>query len=112
MSASYRRLAFGFAAIGALALASCTTNTPGPQEATAPPPMTQPAIPSKYQPEDIVGRWGYGAFHREGDLARTESEGYVVLLAALSRTMSRRSFTCAARSVAAVCSGISNRAFP
>ena len=33
--------------------------------------MAHPAIPSKYRPEDIVGRWGYGAYHRDEDLART-----------------------------------------
>ena len=71
MSASFRRLAFGIAAAGALALSACTSNTPAPQEAAAPPPMTAPAIPSKYRPEDIVGRWGYGAYHRDEDLART-----------------------------------------
>ena len=66
-SAPYRRLAFGIAAAGALALAltACTSNTPAPQEAAAPPVPEQPAIPSKYRPEDIVGRWGYGAFHRD-----------------------------------------------
>ncbi len=42
-----------------------------PPEAQTPPPMTEPAIPSKYRPEDIVGRWGYGAFHKDEDLART-----------------------------------------
>src|SRR5580692_11766231 len=71
MSASFRRLAFGIAAAGALALSACTSNTPAPQEAAAPPAMTAPAIPSKYRPEDIVGRWGYGAFHKDEDLART-----------------------------------------
>ncbi len=70
-SASYRRLAFAIATAGALALAACTSNTPAPQEAAAPPAPEQPAIPSKYRPEDIVGRWGYGAFHRDEDLGRT-----------------------------------------
>ena len=73
LSAPYRRLAFGIAAAGVLALAltACTSNTPAPQEAAAPPVPEQPAIPSKYRPEDIVGRWGYGAFHRDQDLGRT-----------------------------------------
>ena len=70
-SASYRRLAFAVAAACALALSACTSNTPSPQEAAAPPVPEQPAIPSKYRPEDIVGRWGYGAFHRDEDLGRT-----------------------------------------
>ncbi len=70
-SVSYRRLAFAIAAACALALSACTSNTPSPQEAAAPPVPEQPAIPSKYRPEDIVGRWGYGAFHRDEDLGRT-----------------------------------------
>jgi hypothetical protein len=71
MSASSWRLAFGIAAVSALALAACTSNAVPPPEAQAPPAMTEPAIPSKYRPEDIVGRWGYGAFHKDEDLART-----------------------------------------
>ena len=70
MSASSLRLAFGIAALGALALAACSTNAP-PVEQAAPPPMTQPAIASSYRPEEVVGRWGYGAFHKDEDLART-----------------------------------------
>ena len=42
-----------------------------PAEQAAPPPMAQPAIPSQYKPEEVVGRWGYGAFHKDEDLART-----------------------------------------
>jgi hypothetical protein len=70
-SASYRRLAFAIAAAGALALSACTSNTPAPQETAAPTVQEQPAIPSKYRPEEVVGRWGYGAFHKDEDLART-----------------------------------------
>jgi hypothetical protein len=69
MSASCVRVAFGIA-FSALALAACSSNTPTP-EAQVAPPMTQPAIASKYRPEEIVGRWGYGAFHKDEDLART-----------------------------------------
>jgi len=72
MSTSFSRLAFGVAAISALALAACSSNpTPPPETAATAPVMTEPAIPSKYRPEDIVGRWGYGAFHKDADLART-----------------------------------------
>lgn len=72
-SAPYRRLVLCLAAAAGLAftLAACTSNTPAPQETAAPTVPEQPAIPSKYRPEDIVGRWGYGAFHRDQDLART-----------------------------------------
>jgi hypothetical protein len=69
MSASCMRLACA-AAISALALSACTTNTAPPPDASV-QPMTQPAIPSRYRPEEVVGRWGYGAFHKDEDLART-----------------------------------------
>jgi hypothetical protein len=72
MSASLRhlRLAVSVAALATLALAACTSNSP-PTEQAAPAPMAQPAIPSQYRPEEVVGRWGYGAFHKDEDLART-----------------------------------------
>ena len=72
MSASLRhlRMAASIAALSALLLAACSTNPP-PVEQAAPAPMAQPAIASQYRPEEIVGRWGYGAFHKDADLART-----------------------------------------
>jgi hypothetical protein len=57
--------------LAAFALAACTSNAPPLEQTAAPAPMAQPAIPSQYRPEEIVGRWGYGAFHNEGDQART-----------------------------------------
>jgi hypothetical protein len=74
MSTSRRHVRWlaGAAVFGALAISGCTTNTPAP-DATAPAPMAGPAIPSRYRPEEIVGRWGYGAFHRDEDRARTEA---------------------------------------
>jgi hypothetical protein len=62
--------ALAVAAVSALALTACTTNQAPPPDASA-PPMTQSAIPSQYRPEEVVGRWGYGAFHKDEDLART-----------------------------------------
>src|SRR5262249_20777514 len=51
------------------ALQACTTT--GPQaEAPAPP---QPELPSKVRPSEIVGRWGYAAYHKPEDRARTEA---------------------------------------
>ncbi len=73
MSARLRhlRLAASLVALSALTLSACTSNPMPAEQAAAPAPMATPAIPSKYRPEDIVGRWGYGAYHREEDLART-----------------------------------------
>jgi hypothetical protein len=70
MSARSFRVLAGVAGLGALALAACTTNTP-PVEQAAPAPTGQPAIASQYRPEELVGRWGYGAYHNDADLART-----------------------------------------
>jgi len=51
------------------ALQACTTT--GPQaEAPAPP---QPELPSKVRPSEIVGRWGYAAYHKPEDRPRTET---------------------------------------
>lgn len=56
--------------LSALALTGCST-TPSPQmEAAAPP---QPELPSKVRPSEIVGRWGYAAYHKPEDRARTEA---------------------------------------
>ena len=72
MGASLRdlRLLASVAALSVLALSACTTSPP-PFEQAAPAPVAQPAIPSKYRPEEMVGRWGYGAYHNDSDLART-----------------------------------------
>jgi len=70
MSALSVRLALAAAAVCAVALSACTTSQTPPQQ-QAVPSMGQPAIPSQYRPEEVVGRWGYGAFHKDEDLART-----------------------------------------
>ena len=70
MSALSMRVMLSAAALSAFALSACTTNTAPPPDASA-APMGQPAIASKYRPEEVVGRWGYGAFHKDEDLART-----------------------------------------
>jgi hypothetical protein len=75
MRASLRdlKLLASMAALCALALSACTANTPMFQSAPPPEvaPVAAPAIPSQYRPEEFVGRWGYGAYHNDADLART-----------------------------------------
>jgi len=71
MSACRSPCLAGVAALAALGLATCTSNTPSPEQTAAPSSMGEPAIPSKYRPEEVVGRWGYGAYHTENDFART-----------------------------------------
>src|ERR671937_1332325 len=62
---------------GALALAGCTSfQSPFHEEAASPPPAAAavlPTLPPGFQPEEIVGRWGFASYHKEGDRARTEA---------------------------------------
>jgi hypothetical protein len=64
------RLIASAAALSALALASCTTNPP-PTEPQVMAPAVAPEMPASIRPEEVVGRWGYGSYHRDGDLERT-----------------------------------------
>jgi hypothetical protein len=45
---------------------STSGDTPPP-----PPPPTAGAMPSKYSPEELVGRWGFTSYQKEADRART-----------------------------------------
>ena len=40
-------------------------------ETPPPPPPEAAAMPSKYQPEEFVGRWGFTSYQKEADRART-----------------------------------------
>ena len=74
MSASLRDLRLLVSvALAAFVLSACTTNPFSPSEPAPPPtPTVAPEIPASIRPEEIVGRWGYGAYHNETDRARTE----------------------------------------
>ena len=42
-----------------------------------PPPMEPPpsaAMPSRYAPEEVIGRWGLASYHRPADRPRTEAQ--------------------------------------
>ena len=52
-----------------LALSACTSF----DSRTEPPPAAPIELPSKYSPEEFVGRWGFAAYHRDVDRARTET---------------------------------------
>ena len=58
------------AVLSALALGACSTG-PGPETRAAPP--LQPEMPAKVRPSEIIGRWGYAAYHKPEDRARTEA---------------------------------------
>src|SRR5262245_36593528 len=57
-------------ALSALALSACST-TPNPQVGASAPP--EPEIPARVRPTEIVGRWGYAAYHKPEDRTRTEA---------------------------------------
>ena len=38
-----------------------------------PPPPAAQEMPSKFSPEEVVGRWGFTSYHREQDRTRTEA---------------------------------------
>jgi hypothetical protein len=65
-------------ALSSLALSACTSNpfpsfsSSPPQQQVAAPPVV-PEMPASIKPEEIVGRWGYGAYHNDTDRARTEA---------------------------------------
>ncbi len=67
------RLLASAAILCGLALGGCSTTAPI-ATAPAPAPAAAPEIPSSIRPEEIIGRWGYGSYHRPQDLARTEVE--------------------------------------
>jgi hypothetical protein len=64
------RLLASACALCALTLAGCAASGPAADVPT-PAPVAAPAIPSSIRPEEVVGRWGYGSYHRPEDLART-----------------------------------------
>jgi hypothetical protein len=56
----------------AFGLAGCATS--GPQQPTAPAePAALPLLPPAFPPQDIVGRWGLAAYHKEEDRGRIEA---------------------------------------
>ena len=54
----------------ALGLAGCAT---GPQLEQPAAPSVVPTLPPAFPPQDIVGRWGLAAYHKEEDRQRTEA---------------------------------------
>jgi hypothetical protein len=67
---SVLRLSFFLAALLLAGCASEMSVSPGPEIAAAPPGAPLPAsIPA----QDLVGRWGLAAYHKDEDRARTEA---------------------------------------
>jgi hypothetical protein len=57
-------------ALTAVALAGCA-GRPQQGEVT-PAALSQPELPAKVRASEIVGRWGYAAYHKPEDRTRTE----------------------------------------
>ena len=67
-------------ALAALALAACSTGGPqmpsifGPSQEQPPQqPEAVPTLPPGFPPQDIVGRWGLAAYHKDEDRPRIEA---------------------------------------
>jgi hypothetical protein len=67
-------------ALVTLALAACSTGGPqmpsifGPSREEKPPqPEAVPTLPPGFPPQDIVGRWGLAAYHKDEDRPRIEA---------------------------------------
>jgi hypothetical protein len=73
MSAALRdpRL-FATVALSVLAVTGCAMNSPS-VEPPPPAPAAAPEMPGSIRSEEIVGRWGYGSYHRDEDRPRTEA---------------------------------------
>ncbi len=59
-----------------LGLAGCAgISNPFSTSPEAPPPAPEvtPTLPPAFPPQDIVGRWGLAAYHKDEDRARTEA---------------------------------------
>ena len=59
-------------ALLALGLAGCATSRSAAARAAA-SRRRCPTLPPAFPPQDIVGRWGLAAYHKDEDRARTEA---------------------------------------
>ena len=61
--------------LAALALSGCATQqfSLGPSAAPEPPPVASAPLPASIPAQDLVGRWGLAAYHKDEDRARTEA---------------------------------------
>ena len=66
-------------ACAATVLAGCTTG--GQQQDATPIALPAPEIPARTRASEVIGRWGYAAYHKPEDRARTEANarGLVML---------------------------------
>src|SRR5436189_573347 len=74
MSISLRPLAAALTALAAIMLSGCASQqfSLGTSPAPEPPPAAAP-LPASIPAQDLVGRWGLAAYHKDEDRARTEA---------------------------------------
>ena len=65
-----RNFGWPLVALSTLAFSACST-TPSPQVGASGPP--EPEMLAHVRPTEIVGRWGYAAYHKPEDRTRTEA---------------------------------------
>jgi hypothetical protein len=63
------RAAVATSVLTLLGLSACSTM----QQEAAPAAAPQPELPSRIRATEIVGRWGYAAYHKPEDRTRTEA---------------------------------------
>jgi hypothetical protein len=57
-----------------IVLGGCpSTQLPPLSEPQPAPQVVEPTLPPSFQPRELIGRWGYAAYHRPDDRARTET---------------------------------------
>jgi hypothetical protein len=62
--------------MAAISLSACSMTLPSLPGASAPSveaPPEQASLPPGFAPEEIVGRWGLAAYHKDNDRPRTEA---------------------------------------
>jgi hypothetical protein len=75
MSILLRPWAMMPAALAALMLSGCASQqfSLGTSPAPEPPPASAAPLPASIPAQDLVGRWGLAAYHKDEDRARTEA---------------------------------------
>ena len=72
-----RSVALACLAAGLLLSGCGSISLPTFGTSSEPPPMEAPpaaVMPSRYAPEEVIGRWGLASYHRPADRPRTEAQ--------------------------------------